>query len=814
MQTVPQDVRYAFRTLARNPGFTLIAVLSLGLGLGVNGAIFTWLKAVYLDPLPGVQSARELATINASFGPGSGGYSNSWDDFVYFRNHSQSFDGMFAHEMLFGNLNYSDTPELIVGGIVSGSYFDVLKTRMTLGRGFLAEEDQTQGTHPVIVFSHGLWQRKFAGKRDILGQQVELNRVPLTVVGVAPEGFAGVYGGLGQEYWVPLAMSRKLMRGNVERLAGGPSWLQIMARLKPGVSLEQAEANVAVLGRQIRELHRKQDKNYEAKTYPLHKAQRGIQSGMLPFLVVLSAAVGVVLLIACLNVANLLLARAGQRSREISVRLSLGADRARLVRQLLTESLALAALGGAAGLLIAVWTAQALPAMVPSFGMKLAFNLALDGWVFGYLLLVTILAGCVFGLLPALETSRLNLVDALKEGALAVTANKRRNTMRQALVAGQVALSLTALVAAGLFTRSMVEKARVKPGFRVDHMLAGSLDTFFTGMNAERSKVFYRELLEKTAAIPGVENVTLATFLPMSGSGGGNTRRLEVEGYAPQAGERMAVVTDGAGPGYFRSMGIEVKEGREFGWEDRDGTALVAMVNETFVRQYFTDGKAVGKRISIGGQWREIAGVYKNYIYRRLEEDPSPFVMVPFFQDDTSAGLLLVRTTIDPSRALAGVRQTIGQLDRGLPLVNPMTMGENVRNATFEQRALSILLTAFGLLAATLAAVGLYGVMAGFVSQRRREIGIRVAIGASPESVEWMVLRQGLRLAGIGTVIGMAGALAVSRLIASMLYHTSPTDPLTLGGVAAAMLLGAALSSYLPARAASRVDPTVALRWE
>src|SRR5579859_827535 len=656
LETLAQDVRFAVRALAKRPSFVVVAILSLGIGIGVNATVFTWFKAVYLNPLPGVREARKLITINAEYKNDGAGYSNSYADLLYFRAHSRLFTSLFGHEIEMLALGDGKYAEMTTGGIVSGNYFDVLGTPMALGRGFRPEEDEALDRNPVLVLGYSLWQRRFAGDSNIIGRRLELNRTPFTVIGVAAPGFIGVYGGIRQDYWVPLHMARALDSEHNDRLANG-SWIQIMGRVKPGVTLAAIQSELDVLSAQIRRDYRKDDREYRAVAYPLHRAQRGYHSGIFQMVQILAVAVGIVLLLACLNVANLLIARATDRAREISVRLSLGASRGRIVRQLFTESLVLAALSGAAGLLIAYWT-RSVPTMLSGSGYELYLNLGIDWTVIGFLFAVSLAASVVFGLLPAIETTRLNLVDALKEGAGSVTAGRRRHLWRSSLVVGQVALSMAALVCAAFFAQHLLKILRTDLGFKPQNVLTAETDLFAAGVNESRGRVFYRSTIDELQALPQVDSAAWTTFLPMSGSGGGNRRRMEVQGYTPPDGKPLAVVTDTITPGFLRTVGIPLAAGREFAWSDDNTAAPVMIVNQAFVALYLKGREPLGAAVRVAGKWRAIVGVHRDYYYRTPIPPPQgPAAFLPMAQDYSTHAIVAVRTKTDLSLVAVPLRQ-------------------------------------------------------------------------------------------------------------------------------------------------------------
>ena len=811
LEMLGQDLRFALACFAKAPGFLVIAVLSLGLGIGASATLFTWFKAVYLNPLPGVVDARHLVTINGAYRD-AGGMSNSYADYQHIRDHSNLFDGLFVHDYVTYAVNDGKSAEMTAGAIVSGNFFHVLGTQMALGRGFQPDEDEVLDRNPVLVLGYDLWKQGFGGDPTILGRRLELNRVPFTVIGVAPPGFIGVYGGLRQSFWVPVHMARALDFQHRDRLARG-SWLQIMGRPKPGVSLAAIRANLEVLSAQIRAEYRKTQPDYRAAVYPLHDAQRGFYSAIFQMVRVLAIAVVILLALACLNVANLLTARAADRSREMSVRLSLGAGRGRILRQLLTESLLLAAMGGATGLLLAWWTRR-LPLTLFGAGFDLYLNIELDWTVLAFLTGVSVSTAVAFGLLPALETTRVNLVDTLKEGAGGTTAGRRRNFWRSSLVVGQVALSMAALTGAAFFAQHLLSLERVDRGLKAENLLTAHTDVYAAGMDQSRGQIFYREAIDRLQSLPQVESAAWTTFLPMSGSGGGNTREAEVQGYVSGDGQPLSLVVDSISPGFLHTMGIPLLKGREFEWSDSGTAPPVLLVNEKFVEEYLAGREPLGASVRIGKVWCTIAGVHRNYVYRHPAAGHSPTVFLPLAQDYNSAAIVVLRTRGEPWLAAGVLREVIQRLDRNLALDRVMSMEENVASRFAETRNVTGVLLFFGAMACTLAAIGLYGVLATFVNQRRREFGVRTALGATPGDLRRLVMARGTWLTLIGCTLGIFLSVAFARLLESVVWQLKPSGLgiylLAGGGVA----LVAVVSTFLPSRRAARLDPLVALRYE
>lgn len=806
-----QDIRYGVRMMMGKPIVTLAAILSLGLGIGSCSIIYTWLRAVYLRPLPGVADSGRLVTINSSVGKREG-YSNSFLDYAYYRDHAQVFDGVLGHEFNLYNVSSDRTPELIAGSPVTGNYFDVLRVRPHLGRTFRPDEDQVEGRDAVAVISYALWQRRFASDPAVAGKSIHVNGVPFTIIGVAPEGFAGVYGGLGQDLWMPMQMHNRVA-GPSSKVAESSSWFQIMARLRPGVSFDAAAANLEVLVQQMRSGHHKGDPEFGARLYPLHKAQRGLQSGLFPFVSILAVVVALVLLIACLNVANLQLARAAERTKEITVRLALGASTGRLFRQLLTESVMLAALGGGLGLLLTAVFGDSLGRLIPITGIPLGLDMKLDFDVVLFLLAISVACGIGFGLAPAWLASRSSIATSMKEQAGGVVGAGRQ-WLRGGLVVAQIALSLMALVGTGLFGRSLRNALAASPGFQVDHALVAQVNPDLSQYTAEQGRRFYAALLDQLRRAPGVQSATVTSFLPLSLSGGGSTRRVEIEGQPTDSGRPLSIVTDLHGSAFFSTMGIPLLMGREFGDQDGLASPRVAVVNETFAKQFLAGRDPIGARLKVGRDEYSIVGVSRDHKYRRLNETPRPYLFLPIQQAYAGSAILVVRGVGTNSNLLPVVRQVLSTLDPGMPLAQPMSLAENVAASFAEQRITTILLSAFSLVAGVLAIVGLYGIMSSFVGARIREIGLRMALGADRRGILSMVMRRGFVLVAIGVSVGLVFTALLTRMMVSVLYGVGAFDLPTFAGVAAVLIAAGAIACWIPARRAASVDPMIALRFE
>jgi macrolide transport system ATP-binding/permease protein len=826
LETFLQDLQYGSRMLLKAPGFTAVAVISLGTGIGANTAIFSLVDKVLIKKLP-VEEPDRLVVVGASRGQGVSTTSN-FPDFVDYRDRNEVFDGLVAYMQRGLTLNEGGKAERVQGLIVSGNYFTALRVQLALGRGFLPEEDETASTHAVVVIGYGLWQRRFGGDPGIVGKSLSLNATPFTVVGIAPSMFEGTVAGSAPDVYVPIMMMGQISTSPFDRsnLLSGPrsrtlsGWLQILGRLKPGVSREQAAAAMSTLGGQIARAYPNADGSPRVEPkFLIEDGSRGhtnlLRDLRLP-LQMLMATVGLVLLIACANVANLLLARAGTRQKEIAIRLATGAGRMRLIRQLLTESMLLSAFGGAAGLALAASISGLVVSFTPPNNNAFSFvtlDNRLDMRVLGFTLAISMATGILFGLAPALVASRQDLVSALRDGSTVFGKKMRHLNLRNLLVAGQVAVSVIVLVGAGLCVRSLRNLYAIDAGFDPAKVLVMSVDVSVSGYNRERGLQFYSELIERVQRLPGTEAVSLATQIAL---GDGFGALMRAESYAPQPGEDMSADFNQIAPGYFRVMKIPLLDGRDFGQSDTTGMPLVAIVNQTAARRFWPDQSAIGRRVIVGRppdeQAKVVVGVVKDSKYRRLTEEVRPAVFIPFLQRYRGDMTLHVRTTGEPTTMLAAVRREVQALDASLPLYNIRTLEEQKTSSLYTSRLAATLLTMFGLLALLLAGVGLYGVMAYTVNRRRHEIGIRLALGAQGHQVRRLVMVEGTTVVMVGLVVGLGAALAGTRLVEGFLFGVKPNDPVAFAIAALLLALVALLGTYLPARYASRTDPLLAIR--
>jgi predicted permease len=812
METFWQDLRYSLRTLFKKPGFTLVVVCTLALGIGANATIFTWIKAVLLASLPGIEQPDGLVELWGATRNNSA-LSSSYLDYLDYRDQNKVLSGLIAHQVLPLNLGRSEKPERVWGAIVSGNYFDVLGVRPLIGRTFLPEEDRTPNTHPVAVIGYGLWERHFGADPNVLGRTITLNEHDFKVIAVAPKEFGSPFAGLALDVWTPVMMKDYVARPHFSLTDRGSRWLMVMGRLKPGATVPQAQANIGAIATHLEQEYPQTNEQLGIAVYSVLQSPFSLKQNMRPALAILMAAVAVVLLIACANVANLLLVRASSRRKEIAVRLALGGSRGRLVRQMLTESFVLASLGTALGLAIAFWTARSLAAFLPPYASRASFDTRPDAVVFAFALGLTVITTLLFGLAPTLHASKQDLVTAMKDNTAAVGRGRRKVSLRHALVITQVALSMVALISAGLFVRSLREAYKADPGFDPHSVLLASFDPFLSGYDETRGREFYRRLVERVRTIPGIESATLARRLPFTGDGIAFAN-VTIDGYAPAKDEDMRLNYETVGPQYFQTMRIPFVRGRDFEERDQEGAPGVVIINETMARRYWPGGDALGRRLKLNKDWLEIVGIAKDVKNRSLSEGPRPFLYLPLLQDYRSNMILVARTVVEPEKMFQSVRAEVAALDPGIPIFDAKTLEEHIGISLFLQRMAAMLLSIFGLLALSLAAIGLYGVMAYSVSQRTRELGIRISVGAERRDIFKLILGQGLALSLVGLLGGLVLALAVTRLTAKLLYGVSATDPVTFALIALLLLCVTLLACYFPARRATRVDPMIALRIE
>jgi len=812
------DVGYAARQLRANPGFTAVAVLSLALGIGVNSTIFTVINGFLLKPLP-VRDIDEVVEVFTSVPETSFNFT-SYPDYADYRADVDAFDGLAASMTMVFNWNRESHSEMVFGELVSDNYFDVLGLTPEHGRWFLPEENATPGTHPVVVLAHGFWVRYFGADPSVVGTTMRLNGSLFTIVGVTEAEFTGMIPVITPDIWVPL-MSEPLVNfftpdeSLVEQR--GSRSLRMFGRLADDSSIEQAQTQVETVAARIAAEYPESNENRSAHIDWLSNVRINpeIDSMVTPVAGLLMGLVGMVLLVACANVANMLLARASARSREIGVRLALGASRWRLVRQLLTESVMLSLLGGAVALLVTYWLARLLVSFQPPLPISIVFDVSPDVRVLGFTIGASLLTGIVFGLAPALRSSKPNLVGTLKGDAMG-HGGRRFFSLRGTLVVAQVAVSMMLLVTAGLFARSLGNAQSVELGFDEDNIAFVSTSLSSAGYELEPSRQFLRDVTERIGALPGVVSAAYTARLPMNLSTFG--QGFFIEGYEPEDGDPSVEVDYNAvGPRYFESLGVPLLAGRAIAETDDDRAPLVAVVNESFVNEYWPGQNALGKRIRFDANdepWIEVVGICADFKMRTVGEPPTPLVHASFMQQVPFFETVMVRTAGDPAPMVARMREEIQALDSNISFFDARTMKDNLAVVMFPVRMGAALLGIFGMLALGLAAVGVYGVISYAVSRRTREIGVRIALGARSGDVLGLVIVQGMKTVGIGVVLGLFGALALSASLGSMLYDVSAIDPIAFLGTAAILVGVALLANYIPARRGAKTDPMVALRSE
>ncbi len=811
MGTLLQDIRYGWRQLLKHPGFTALAILSMALGIGANTAIFSLVDTVLLRPLP-VKEPSQLIAVDGQLRNGTDFTLQSYPNYKDYRDRNTVFSGLLAYRFVVTSLSHNGMNERVWGFDVSGNYFDVLGVKPVLGRGFLPEEDQTPGSHPVVILSYTSWQKRFAADPGIIGKTILINTHPFTVVGIAPKGFIGTEVAFAPEFWAPMMMAKQIEPGSTWLDSRASDNLFTIGRLKPGVTLAQAKADLDDITLQL------------AKEYPAENAGRrvllmppglfipDIRNSIFAFSGLLAVVGALVLLLACVNLANLLLARATERRKEIGIRLAVGASRARLVRQLLTESVLLSVAGGAVGLLLATWTNHLVSSIRLPTDIALLFDLRIDWRVLIFTLALSIVTGMVFSLIPALQSSRPELVPALKDESS--MAGFRRSRLRNALVVAQVSLSLVLLISAGLILRSLQAAQRMRPGFNPQNAVALSFDVGLQGYDDAKGRTFYRRVMERAAAIPGVRSVAATDVLPLSLDYSSNVIYIEGQPVTSKSDMPLAIPYS-VSPKYFETMGIPLR-GRDFLPTEDKKESRIAIVNETFARRFFKGQDAIGKRYNHTGPndpfW-EIIGVVPDGKYNTLGEEPKAVVYRPLRYFD-STFVLVARTEGDPRAVLATLRREVQQLDPTLPIYDVKTLTEHMNIPLFPAKMAAGVLACFGALALMLAAVGIYGVMSYVVAGRTREIGLRMALGAQSADILRLIMRQGMLLAVIGTAIGLTIGFGGTRLLKTLLYGVSASDPITFAAVT--LLLGsvALLACWLPAHRATRVDPMIALRSE
>ncbi len=820
MENLIKDIRFGVRMLVKNPGVTLVAIITLALGIGANTAIFSGVSAFLMRPLSVPHPDNLIRPLEVAE---DRGFTDemSYPDYLDYSSQATSFTGLAAEDMLSAAVDAENQSDVIWGQVVSANYFDVLEVKPILGRTFLPNEDKTPGANTVVVLSHSFWQRRMGADPNIVGKTIQLNNRAFNVIGVAPPYFVGSKFALALDFWTPMSMAEDLRRSPGMLAERGSHWMNVIGRLKPGVSIAQASAEMNAIAARLNQSYPNERASTTTATVlpevdgRWEDMAKVFKSGS----AIAMAIVGLILLIACANVANLMLARAASRRKEIGIRLALGANRARLIRQLLTESMLLSVAGGALGLLLALWVTRLMEGFIP----VLEYNIispffTLDSRALLFTAIISLATGLVFGLAPAWHSSNPDVVPVLKGDPEAARRGKRKAFgLRNVLVVAQVALSLVVLVCGGLFIKSFRKAQTMDPGFDNKQGLIVSLSPTLLGYENEQSRQFYRQVLERVSHVPGVDAVSYAQTLPLGDSSNSNGPVLKEGETLAKGSAGRVIMTNIVSPGYFKTMQIPVLDGRDFDDRDQPKTQRVIIVNQKMAEQLWPGESAVGKRIFTGADSHdalEVVGVVKTGKYRALAEDPKPFFYYSMGQLRPRPMAMVVRASVDPRSLVGAVRSEVQAIDRRVPLSGVKTMDEHKTYALWAPNMAASFSVAFAVVAILLSAVGLYSVMAYVVSQRTREVGIRMALGANRGDVMKMITRQGMRLAVIGVVIGLLLALALAQVLSSLLIGISGYDVTTFVLVPALLAAVALLACYLPARRATKVDPLVALRYE
>jgi predicted permease len=833
MPAILRDLSYSLRTLRKSPLFTSVAVLSLALGIGANVAIFTLVNQLILQMLP-VSHPEQLVMLSARgrhYGSNTGEHSLSYPMYQDFRDKNEVFSGLICRYGDTYSLGFNGRTELVEGEDVSGNYFSVLGVGAALGRVLTAADDVTEGGHPLAILSYSYWKTRFGGDPGVLGKKIVVNGYPLTIIGVSQAGFDGVHQGYSPQIRVPMAMHDSLPQTPFPELKNRRRrFVEVYGRLKPGVTIERAKAGLQPLFHQILQMEVQMPEFAKASDYarqqflamsmdalPASKGRSQLRDQFSKPLLALMGIVAVVLLIACSNLANLLIARASGRQREVAIRLALGASRRRLIGQLLVESVVLATAGGVIGLGLAIFMDRALLGFLPQDLAVLSVSTSPDATVLVFALLVSLVTGLLFGLMPALQATRPHLASTLKEEGRGVVGGTSV-ILRKGLVIAQVALSLLLLIGAGLFVHSLKNLKELDPGFRTTNLVSFAVDPTLTGKPQTWALDYYRRLSERLRSLPGASSSTLAVIPVLSDNEWDNG--VTVDGYSAKVGESVDPHMQFCSPDYFQTFHVPILAGRDFRLEDDANAPKVGIVNQKFARKYFANVNPIGRHVGFGTDPGtkldiEIVGVAGDTKYESMREEVPYELYVPYTQQKFVVGMTAyVRVTADPAGLFLTLRKVVSELDPDVPLYQMRTLDEQVENSLITERLLATLSGGFGFLATLLAAMGLYGVMAFMVARRTREIGIRMALGASGVSVVWLVMREVMLLVGLGVAIGLPAALGLTRLVRAQLFGVDPSDVLTLCLATVGIGAVALLSGYLPARRASCIDPMRALHWE
>ena len=807
-----QDLRYGFRQLVRSPGFSALAILCLTLGIGANAAVYSWIEGILFRPYPAVAHQERLLALAGTARGESGPTPTSWPDFLDLRRNCTLCEDSFVSKITGSTLSIGDHAETAVGSIVSANYFDAIGVHPMLGHGFDPGDDVGDDSHPVVVISYQLWRSRFKGDPQIIGKAQRFNNVPHTIIGVAPEGFYGTFVGWAMQFWVPASMEETFESGGYKLEDRGARWIEAYVRLKPEVSRAQAQQEISAIASRLETTYPATNRGRGFSLWALWQTPFNNAGTLLPTLEVMVAVVAFVLLIACANVGNLLLVRSFARRHEMSVRLAIGASRVRLLKQLLTEGLILAALGTTGGLLAAYWCRHALVLLLPArSGVAMYLPGEIDGRVMALSIGICLIVTLIVGIIPALQTRNLDLAGALKAESSAVVGARKKAWMRSGLVVLQVCLSFVLLVGAALLLESLQKIRTASPGFSTTSVVTTGVSLVAAGYDVPRAKTFQDELMGRVSVLPGVQSAAFARVTPL-GYGSYSSTPIAVDGYHPPLEEQPTMEYNQVSPGYFATLGIPLLSGSDFTRTDDENAPPVAIVNRTMMTLYWGGQDPIGRRLQVKGSWARVVGVAADSKYESMRETARPFFYVPLRQDFVRAPALYIRTNQPLPAMLAALVREVHALDANLALYEMITLQEQVNRSTSPQLVAVTLVSILGGLALLLAGVGLYGVMSYAVAQSTRELGLRMALGASAANLLRLVISRGLRLTAGGVLFGAAAALALTRLLGKLLYNVSPHDPWVFGSALAVMAATAVSACLLPAWRAARTDPARVLR--
>ncbi len=805
-----QDFRFGIRMLRRSPGFTILALLCLTLGIGATTSVFSWVEGILLRPFPLVANQERLVAITAMFRGERDDV--SWPDFMDFQRNCKLVDAFIAEHIVGTTLNIGDHAEWATGSVVSANYFDAIGVHPVLGRGFQPSDEVGRNAHPVTVIAYQTWKNRYRGDPAIIGRTQRLNGVQHTIIGVAPEGFFGTFVGYAFQFWVPASMEETFESGGYKLENRGARWIEGFAKLKPGVTIAQAQAEISAVARRLETDYPETNRGWGIRLYPLWKTPFNNAGTLFPTLRISLVVACFVLLIACANVGNLLLVRSFARRHEMAVRLSVGAGRGRLLKQLLTEGLILTALAAAGGILMANWCRNLIVLLFPSYpGVMVNLPAEIDWRVLTLSAGVCLISTLLVGLIPALQASKVDLAGAMKSESGSVVGGRGRAYARSGLVLVQVSLSFVLLVGAGLLLRSLQGVRNAELGFSADRVLTTYVDLVGAGYDTTRGKAFQNELIDRVQALAGVESVAFARVSPFSYRSYPSAP-IAVDGYETRPGETPTVEYNDVGERYLETMGIPLVSGRDFTRADDEAAQPVAIVNDVMAAQYWRGENPVGKRLQVKGRWMQVVGVAKVSKYQNLRETPKPFFYLPVRQSGSFVEGFEIRTALAPEAMAKALASEVRALDANLAPGDVMTLRERVNRMSWTQRAAVILLAIFCAIALLLAGIGLYGVMSYAVSQSTRELGLRMALGAQASDLLRLVMSHGFALTAGGVLLGAGTALVLTRLLGDLLYKVSPRDPLAFALAFAVMLIAALPACLLPAWRAIRVDPSQALR--